>query len=105
MYEQQRKQLEQLKKELQKRVSKARASLSAQHSADWSEQSVERENDEVLVELVREGEEEIKQIKKAFSRMDSGQYGQCEKCGEDINQQRLGIMPMATLCIHCASNT
>ena len=104
-YEKYRLQLEVLKSELATRVAKANTSLSASHSADWSEQAVERENDEVLVELVREGKEELEQIKLAFMRMDKGHYGTCVTCGAAINPQRLNAMPMATLCIKCASAT
>lgn len=102
MFEQYRHQLEELQKELELRVTKARISLSKEHSADWSEQAIERENDEVLVELVREGEQELAQIKMSLARMESGDYGQCSNCKDKINPARLCAMPMSTLCIHCA---
>lgn len=103
MYKKHREQLESLKSELEIRIAKARASLSSRRSADWSEQATERENDEVLLELVREAEEEMGQIKRALAAMDSGKYGLCTRCGEDINPQRLSAMPMSTLCIGCAT--
>ena len=98
-----RKQLENLKSELQLRILKATTSLTSKHSPDWSEQATERENDEVLVELVREAQEELEQIHKALVSMDSGKYGRCENCGNDINSERLSAMPMSTLCISCAT--
>lgn len=104
-YEKYRLRLEELKSELETRIARANTSLSDSHSADWSEQAVERENDEVLVELVREGKEELEQIKLAFIRMDKGHYGTCVTCGAAINPQRLNAMPMATLCVECASAT
>ncbi len=102
-YEQYRQQLQTLKSELEIRTAKAQTSLQASHSADWVEQAVERENDEVRAELIREGTEEIEQIKRAFKRMDEGVYGECESCGVAINPERLKVMPMTTLCIDCAS--
>ena len=45
MYKQHREQLEELKAELELRVTKARKSLSKPHSANWTEQAVERENE------------------------------------------------------------
>ena len=98
-----KKQLESLKGELELRIVKAKTSLSSLRSADWSEQATERENDEVLLELVREAEEEMKQIRTALARMDSGKYGECSHCGETINPQRLSAVPMSTLCIRCAN--
>ena len=104
-YEKYRLQLEGLKSELETRIAEANTKLSASHSVDWSEQAVERENDEVLVELVREGKEELKQIRHAFIRTDKGHYGTCATCGAAINLQRLNAIPMATLCIEYASAT
>jgi len=103
MHKKHREQLESLKNELEIRIAKARTSLSRQRSADWSEQATERENDEVLQELVREAEEEMQQIKRALVAMDSGKYGLCTHCGENINPERLSAMPMSTLCIRCAT--
>ena len=105
MYEKYRIKLEELKSELESRVARAKQSLSKPHSADWSEQAVERENDEVLVELIREGEQELRQIKQSLIKMDSGDYGQCDGCGDAINPDRLSAMPMSTLCIKCAENS
>ena len=39
----------------------------------------------------------------ALARVDSGSYGVCESCGQDIAPERLAARPAATLCITCAS--
>jgi len=99
----QRKKLESLQQEIQRRVEKARKDLTSLHSADWSEQVTERENEEVLEALISEGEEELAQISQALKRMSAGNYGICEVCGEPINPERLQALPYASLCIRCAS--
>ena len=33
--------------------------------------------------------------------MDRGEYGECLRCSEDINEKRLMAVPWATLCIQC----
>ena len=33
--------------------------------------------------------------------MDRGEYGECVRCNEDINEKRLLAVPWATLCIQC----
>ena len=38
----------------------------------------------------------------ALARMDEGEFGYCEDCGEDIAQGRLQLDPAATRCIQCA---
>lgn len=45
----------------------------------------------------------LAKIDAALARVDSGEYGYCDTCGEQINPLRLDADPLATLCIHCAS--
>jgi DnaK suppressor protein len=40
-------------------------------------------------------------IQEALKALDRGQYGECVRCGEDINEKRLVAVPWATLCIGC----
>jgi DnaK suppressor protein len=39
----------------------------------------------------------------ALARMDAGEFGYCEDCGEDIAIGRLEIDPAATRCVSCAN--
>jgi DnaK suppressor protein len=43
----------------------------------------------------------IKNIDKMLGRIDSGDYGFCDKCGVEIGLSRLEARPTATLCIDC----
>ncbi|MDR1646889.1 MAG: RNA polymerase-binding protein DksA [Zoogloeaceae bacterium] len=43
----------------------------------------------------------IKKINETLARIDSGDYGFCDKCGVEIGIQRLEARPTATLCIDC----
>lgn len=43
----------------------------------------------------------IGKIKEALERLDSGTFGICESCGEDISEERLKARPVTTLCIDC----
>ena len=47
----------------------------------------------------------LKFIKEAISALDRGQYGECLRCGKDINEKRLLAVPWATLCIRCQEET
>jgi DnaK suppressor protein len=40
-------------------------------------------------------------IQEAMKAIDRGQYGECTRCGEDINEKRLDAVPWATMCIRC----
>ena len=41
-------------------------------------------------------------IERALSRSDSGTYGVCTRCGQEINPDRLAVLPDTRLCIRCA---
>ncbi|MEW6260922.1 MAG: RNA polymerase-binding protein DksA [Thermodesulfobacteriota bacterium] len=43
----------------------------------------------------------IKKIKNALERIDSGTFGICESCGEEISIERLKARPVTTQCIDC----
>jgi DnaK suppressor protein len=43
----------------------------------------------------------IKKIKKALDRIETGTFGICESCGEDISVNRLKARPVTTQCIDC----
>lgn len=42
-------------------------------------------------------------IEAALGRLDSGEYGFCTDCGEDIPAKRLEIDPTTTRCVDCAA--
>ncbi|MBV1895930.1 MAG: TraR/DksA C4-type zinc finger protein [Rhodobacteraceae bacterium] len=46
---------------------------------------------------------EILRLNAALVRMDEGEYGYCEDCGDAIAAKRLEFDPAASKCITCAS--
>jgi DnaK suppressor protein len=46
----------------------------------------------------------IFKIQEALQRLEAGEYGICEECGEDIGIERLKARPVTTLCISCKSS-
>jgi DnaK suppressor protein len=43
----------------------------------------------------------IKKVEEALRRIEDGNFGECEECGEDIELRRLEARPTATLCVAC----
>jgi DnaK suppressor protein len=43
----------------------------------------------------------LKKIDQALERVESGIFGICEDCGNEINIQRLEARPVTTMCIDC----
>ncbi|MDR1849293.1 MAG: RNA polymerase-binding protein DksA [Zoogloeaceae bacterium] len=58
---------------------------------------------DIAVELRNRDRERklIKKINETLARIESGDYGYCDKCGVEIGIKRLEARPTATLCIDC----
>lgn len=76
--------------------------LSREHAQSFSEQATERQNDMVLQGLLADARTSVKEVQHAIERLNNGTYGECEKCAETINSERLEALPAAPLCINCA---
>jgi len=51
---------------------------------------------------LREGDfTRLRSIEEALEALDRGQYGECIRCDDDINERRLEVIPWATMCIRC----
>ena len=99
-----RRELEARLADIQQRLAKI--SLDRRHAnqplnADFEEQAIELENDQVLDALDNQIRAEMKQIEKTLAQMDEGAYGKCEECGKPIAEKRLAALPYATRCIGC----
>ena len=47
----------------------------------------------------------LKQVEAALKKVEDGEYGICEQCGQEILETRLEIMPYTEFCIQCLSET
>jgi DnaK suppressor protein len=45
--------------------------------------------------------DELRAIQGALARLRRGEYGYCQRCGDEISPGRLEALPHATLCIEC----
>jgi DnaK suppressor protein len=52
----------------------------------------------------RRREVQLTRIESALGRIESGDYGDCIRCGEPINDERLDFDPAVLLCIRCATD-
>ncbi|GHE06273.1 dimethylmenaquinone methyltransferase [Defluviimonas sp. 20V17] len=76
--------------------------LDLPRSKDWEELATEREEDEVLENMGHSAQTELRQIRAALRRMEDGSYGTCVKCGGEIGQERLDVLPYTPFCRDCA---
>ncbi|MBK1635692.1 TraR/DksA family transcriptional regulator [Rhodovulum adriaticum] len=101
--------VEDRKRQLLKRLSELDTRLQAigdeldtHQSRDWQELATEREEDEVLEGMGQSGLAEVQQIRSALARIEDGSYGYCMRCGAEIAQDRLDIVPATPFCRNCA---
>jgi DnaK suppressor protein len=43
----------------------------------------------------------ISKIRETLDRIEAGEFGECEDCGDQIGEARLKARPVTTLCIEC----
>jgi DnaK suppressor protein len=46
----------------------------------------------------------LREVEAALARMAEGRYGRCVTCDRPIDTERLGVLPMAALCMSCHYN-
>ncbi len=66
--------------------------------ADSAQVTAERSQHISLVEQLRSRRA---QILAALRKIQTGTYGRCESCGQEIPAERLQAVPAATLCVSC----
>jgi len=89
--------------ELDERLHDIENELDTHQSKDWEEMATEREDEEVLEGLGVAGQEEITRIRAALQRIREGEYGFCTKCGDQISDARLDVLPDTPFCKTCAA--
>jgi len=58
----------------------------------------------MALEQSRRRSAEIRRIDAALARIESGDYGWCLDCGEEIGEKRLRLDPAAPFCVDCAGS-
>ena len=90
--------------------------LRAQETGEQAEQTVELDQTRVgrlsrmdamqaqamSKETGRRRRQKLMQIEVALRRIENGEYGYCQECGEEIAAARLQIDPTVLLCFGCA---
>ena len=79
----------------------AEEEIRLENTEDEGDLAAISHNKELLYNLHETDFQRLKSIQEALKRMDRGEYGECIRCGEDINEKRLMAVPWATQCIQC----
>jgi RNA polymerase-binding transcription factor DksA len=79
--------------ELEGRLHRIEDHLEQPPDQDWEDNAIESEMDQVLEGLGHAGNAEIQAIYAALARLKSGIYGVCVRCGDDVSEERLDVLP------------
>ena len=103
--------MEDIKQKLQEEKEQILVELQAQRAfnQDDSRKDVGDEVDSSVNEQERElsllmrdrGRDRLEALEEAIQRMQAGDYGFCEECGDPIPKRRLIAMPLARMCVNC----
>ena len=79
--------------------------LALENTEDECDLATISQNRELLYDLNESDFQRLRSIQEGLKTIDSGQYGECVRCGEDIKEKRLMAVPWTTLCIRCQEET
>ena len=79
--------------------------IKLESSGDEGDLATMSHDRELLYHLHESDFQQLRFIQDAMKALDRGQYGDCIRCGEDINEKRLLAVPWASLCIRCQEET
>jgi RNA polymerase-binding transcription factor DksA len=74
----------------------AELSVADLHEAEVGTEMFERQRDMSILQQVTET---LRDVDRAFKRLDKGSYGTCEACGQPIGEDRLRARPETRFCL------
>jgi RNA polymerase-binding protein DksA len=80
-------------------VESSGAGNDDEHDPEGATIAFERQH---VASLLTQTREYLAEIDAALEKLDHGDYGRCENCGQPIAPERLAARPTATTCINCA---
>jgi RNA polymerase-binding transcription factor DksA len=78
----------------------ALVAVDDEHDPEGSSTAFERAH---VAALLAQAREHLADLDRARERLERGDYGRCEGCGEPIPAERLEVRPAATTCVRCAA--
>ncbi len=71
-------------------------STADQHPAESATELEDRERDQALLEQLGQ---QLREVDDALDRLERGEYGRCEACGQPIGEARLEALPATRYCL------
>jgi DnaK suppressor protein len=108
-----RKQLQSYKNLLEKQRAAILRELAHEHrdyrevdevASDLYDRATIDGSKEIAALLAHEDSQRWLAINAALAKIESGEYGQCDECGQPIDAARLQAVPTAAFCLRCQRN-
>lgn len=68
---------------------------------DHGDEAQRGEHDQIESEVLARHRRDMSELRAALARIESGSYGECLSCGNDIGFERLMVQPRAPRCLAC----
>ncbi|MEV7682788.1 TraR/DksA C4-type zinc finger protein [Streptomyces sp. NPDC088341] len=78
----------------------ALVAVDDEHDPEGSSTAFERAH---VAAMLAQAKDRLADLDQALERLERGDYGRCEVCGEPIPAERLEVRPAATTCVSCAA--
>ena len=91
-----------LKEEYETRINKIEDHIQNPQddlNSHWEDQAISYRQNDMRKSLMAEARQSLIYVENALNHIENGTYGECEVCGEPIEEQRLQALPYATLCM------
>ena len=85
------------------RVADALSELDTDRPAEDEEDAQEAHLEQPLLALDDAGRAELAEIDAALARLEAADYGECTRCEEPIEVERLMTLPSTRFCATCAA--
>lgn len=79
----------------------SRALIVGMETGDELDWASDQQSRELSLLLGGRDREKLLAINEALAKIEEGNYGVCQECGEKIGAGRLKVMPLATYCVEC----
>ncbi|WP_432096002.1 TraR/DksA family transcriptional regulator [Streptomyces sp. bgisy100] len=80
-------------------AANALVAVDDEHDPEGSSTAFERAH---VAALLAKAHDQLADLDRALERLERGDYGRCEGCGEPIPAARLEARPSASTCVRCA---
>lgn len=71
------------------------------HPDDLSDNSVALDENVNNLKLLEREDKYLQKLDEALEMIESGDYGVCRVCGQNINPERLEAVPTTNICVTC----